>query len=205
MLRDSILEEIGNTPLARLKKLSSGNVFAKAEFLNPGGSVKDRIALGMIEDAERSGRLKPGDVIVEPTSGNTGVGLAMVAAVRGYAAVFVMPDSMSVERRALLKHLGARIVLTPGSKGMKGAVEEADRLASEPGHFRPRQFDNPANPEAHRKNTALRTLGFRSSSNRSRKPSSCLSSYEIFGASSLIASRVQDRTRHGACASRWKF
>jgi len=134
-------------------------IFAKLESFNPGGSIKDRIALGMIEDAERTGALKPGDTIVEPTSGNTGIGLAMVAAVKGYEAVFTMPETMSVERRALLAHLGARVVLTPGSEGMKGAVDEADRLAEEPSHFRVRQFDNPANPEAHRKTTSREIIG----------------------------------------------
>jgi len=127
---------------------------AKLESFNPGGSVKDRIALSMIEDAERTGRLKPGDVIVEPTSGNTGIGLALVAAVKGYEAVLVMPETMSVERRALLQQLGARIVLTPGGQGMKGAIEEAERLAAAPRYFMPHQFSNPANPEAHRKTTA---------------------------------------------------
>jgi cysteine synthase A len=122
-------------------------VVAKLESFNPGGSVKDRIALGMIEDAERTGRLKPGDVVVEPTSGNTGIGLALVAAVRGYEAVLVMPETMSVERRALLQQLGARIVL-------KGAIAEAERMADAPGHFMPRQFSNPANPEVHRRTTA---------------------------------------------------
>jgi cysteine synthase A len=108
----------------------------------------------MVEDAEQRGALRPGDTIVEPTSGNTGIGLAMVAAAKGYEVVLTMPETMSVERRALLKQLGARLVLTPGAQGMKGAIEEADRLAAEPGHFRPRQFDNPANPDAHRKHTA---------------------------------------------------
>jgi len=130
------------------------DVIAKLESFNPGGSVKDRIALGMIEDAERTGCLKPGDVIVEPTSGNTGIGLALVAAVKGYEAVLVMPDTMSVERRALLQQFGARIVLTPGDQGMKGAIGEAERMAAAPGHFMPRQFSNPANPETHRRTTA---------------------------------------------------
>ncbi len=129
-------------------------VVAKLESFNPGGSVKDRIALGMIEDAERTGRLRPGDVIVEPTSGNTGIGLALVAAVKGYDAILVMPETMSIERRALLRQFGARIVLTPGDQGMKGAIAEAERIAAAPGHFMPRQFSNPANPETHRKTTA---------------------------------------------------
>ncbi|MCK4409659.1 MAG: cysteine synthase A, partial [Candidatus Eisenbacteria sp.] len=124
------------------------------ESFNPSGSVKDRIALGMIEDAERAGRLQPGDVVVEPTSGNTGIGLALVAAVKGYEAVLVMPETMSVERRALLQQFGARIVLTSGDRGMKGAIAEAERMAAAPGHFMPRQFSNPTNPETHRKTTA---------------------------------------------------
>jgi cysteine synthase A len=157
MVRDSILATIGDTPIVRINRMAGdgdAEIVAKLESFNPGGSVKDRIALNMIEEAERTGALRPGDTIVEPTSGNTGIGLAMVAAVKGYEAVFTMPETMSVERRALLKHLGARVVLTPGGAGMRGAVEEADRLASEPGHFRVRQFENPANPEAHRKNTS---------------------------------------------------
>ena len=157
MVHDTILSTIGATPLVRINRMTGDGdaaIIAKLESFNPGGSVKDRIALNMIEDAERSGRLKPGDVIVEPTSGNTGIGLALVAAVKGYEAVFTMPETMSVERRALLAHLGARVVLTPGGEGMKGAIDEADRLGAEPGHFRVRQFSNPANPDAHRKNTA---------------------------------------------------
>jgi cysteine synthase A len=130
------------------------DVIAKLESFNPGGSVKDRIALGMIEDAERAGRLKPGDVIVEPTSGNTGIGLALVAAVKGYEVVLVMPETMSVERRALLQQFGASIVLTAGGQGMKGAIAEAERRAAARGHFMPRQFSNPANPEVHRRTTA---------------------------------------------------
>jgi cysteine synthase A len=156
MVSDTILDAVGGTPLVRINRMTGegdAEVIAKLEFFNPGGSVKDRVALSMIEDAERSGALKPGDRIVEPTSGNTGIGLAMVAAVKGYETVFTMPETMSAERRALIEHFGARIVLTPGSAGMRGAVEEADRIASEPGHFRPRQFDNPANPDAHRKTT----------------------------------------------------
>ena len=157
MVRDTILDMIGSTPLVRINRMATGasaEVIAKLESFNPGGSVKDRIALGMIEDAERTGRLKPGDVIVEPTSGNTGIGLALVAAVKGYEAVLVMPDTMSVERRALLQQFGARTVLTPGGRGMKGAIAEAERMAAEPGHFMPRQFSNPANPETHRRTTA---------------------------------------------------
>jgi cysteine synthase A len=157
VIHDSIATTIGRTPLVRINRMTGdadAEIIAKLESFNPAGSVKDRIARSMIEDAEQSGALKPGDVIVEPTSGNTGVGLAMIAAVKGYDAVFTMPDTMSIERRAILTHFGARIVLTPGADGMKGAIEEADRLATEPGHFRPRQFANPSNPDAHRKTTA---------------------------------------------------
>ncbi len=157
MVHDTILDMIGSTPLVRINGMTTGasaEVIAKLEFFNPSGSVKDRIALSMIEDAERTGRLKPGDAIVEPTSGNTGIGLALVAAVKGYEAVLVMPDTMSVERRALLQQLGARTVLTPGGQGMKGAIAEAERMAAAPGHFMPRQFSNPANPETHRRTTA---------------------------------------------------
>ncbi len=157
MVCDTILDTIGSTPLVRINRMATGTgaeVIAKLESFNPGGSVKDRIALSMIEDAERTGRLKAGDVIVEPTSGNTGIGLALVAAVKGYKAVLVMPETMSVERRALLQQFGARIVLTPGGRGMKGAMAEAERMAAAPGHFMPRQFSNPANPETHRKTTA---------------------------------------------------
>jgi cysteine synthase A len=157
MVHDTILDMIGSTPLVRINRMATGasaEVIAKLESFNPGGSAKDRIALAMIEDAERAGRLKPGDVIVEPTSGNTGIGLALVAAVKGYEAVLVMPDTMSVERRALLRQFGASIVLTSGGQGMKGAIAEAERMAALPGHFMPRQFSNPANPEAHRRTTA---------------------------------------------------
>ncbi len=162
MIHDSILTTIGQTPLVRIRRMVGGDdaeVVAKLESFNPGGSVKDRIALRMIEDAERAGRLQPGDVVVEPTSGNTGIGLALVAAVKGYEAVLVMPETMSVERRGLLQQLGARIVLTPGGQGMKGAIAEAERVAAAPGHFMPRQFSNPANPEAHRKTTAREIIG----------------------------------------------
>ncbi len=157
MIHENITQTIGGTPLVRVARLAGdadAEVVAKLEFFNPGGSVKDRIALNMIEDAEKRGALKPGDTIVEPTSGNTGVGLAMVAAVKGYDIVLTMPETMSVERRALVTHLGAEIVLTPGNRGMAGAVEEARRLAAEPGHFMPLQFENPANPEVHRRTTA---------------------------------------------------
>ncbi len=162
MIHDSVLTTIGQTPLVRIRRMVGGDdaeVVAKLESFNPSGSVKDRIALGMIEDAERAGRLMPGDVVVEPTSGNTGIGLALVAAVKGYEAILVMPETMSVERRALLQQLGARTVLTPGGQGMKGAIAEAERMAAAPGHFMPRQFSNPANPEAHRKTTAREIIG----------------------------------------------
>jgi cysteine synthase A len=133
---------------------TDATIIAKLESCNPGGSVKDRIALSMIEDAERRGILKRGDVIIEPTSGNTGVGLAMVAAIKGYEAIFTMPETMSMERRALLHQFGAKIILTPGPEGMRGAVNEAERLAAKHGYFMPQQFKNPANPEIHKKTTA---------------------------------------------------
>jgi len=149
---------IGNTPMVRINKipgLTGGNVYAKMELFNPGGSIKDRICLSMIEAAEKAGRLRPGDTIIEPTSGNTGIGLALVAAVKGYKAILVMPESMSTERFGLLSSFGAEVVLTPAIDGMKGSIIEAERLLKEnPGYFMPDQFSNPANPEAHRKTTA---------------------------------------------------
>ncbi|NIO02221.1 MAG: cysteine synthase A [Candidatus Latescibacteria bacterium] len=154
---ENILETIGRTPMVRLSKINP-NIFAKLEAFNPGGSVKDRIALSMIEDAEHRGLLKPGDTIVEPTSGNTGIGLAMVAAVKDYRLILTMPESMSGERRKILKAYGAELVLTPADKGMKGAVAEADLLAKKHGYFQPQQFANPANPEIHRKTTAQEIL-----------------------------------------------
>ncbi len=160
-MHENILKTIGNTPLVKLNKLvkpGMAEVLAKLESFNPGGSVKDRIALSMIEDAERRGILKQGSVIVEPTSGNTGIGLAMVAAFKGYKTVFTMPETMSVERRKLLKFFGAEIILTDGAKGMSGAVEEAKKLAEEKGYFMPQQFNNPANPEIHRRTTAREIL-----------------------------------------------
>jgi len=153
---NTILETIGRTPIVRLHKISEdsgANVFGKLEMFNPAGSVKDRIGLAMIQDAEERGVLKPGDTIVEPTSGNTGIALAMVAVVKGYKAVFTMPETMSLERRALLRFFGAEIVLTEGAKGMKGAVEKAEELVREKGYFQPQQFDNPANPQIHRETT----------------------------------------------------
>ncbi|NIM99560.1 MAG: cysteine synthase A [candidate division Zixibacteria bacterium] len=157
MIYNNILGTVGRTPLVRINKLVGKNdatLIAKLESFNPCGSVKDRIGLSMIEAAERDASLKPGMTIVEPTSGNTGIALAMVAAVKGYKCVFTMPETMSLERRALLKYLGAEIVLTEGAKGMKGAVEKAQELVKEFGYFQPQQFDNPANPEIHRKTTA---------------------------------------------------
>jgi len=153
----SVVELIGNTPMVRLCRVSvdGAEVWAKLEGFNPGGSVKDRPALAMIEDAEKKGRLKKGMKIVEPTSGNTGIGLAMVAAVKGYTVILTMPESMSVERRRLLEAYGAELVLTPADKGMKGAIEKADEiLASGKEYFKPDQFGNPANPRIHRRTTA---------------------------------------------------
>jgi cysteine synthase A len=149
---------VGNTPLVRLNRVTGGleaTVLAKLEYFNPLSSVKDRIAVGMIDRAEREGLLHEGSIIVEPTSGNTGIGLAFVAAVRGYDIVLVMPDTMSLERRALLKALGAKLVLTPGKKGINGALQKAQELlAEDTRYFMPQQFQNPANPESHRLNTA---------------------------------------------------
>jgi cysteine synthase A len=165
MIYNNILETIGRTPLVKINKLvdkDDATLIAKLESFNPCGSVKDRIGLSMIEVAEKEGSLKPGMTIVEPTSGNTGIALAMVAAVKGYKCVFTMPETMSLERRALLKFLGAEIVLTEGAKGMKGAVDKAEELVGKFGCFQPQQFDNSANPEIHRKTTAeeiIRDLG----------------------------------------------
>lgn len=157
----SILDAIGNTPLVRLNRVvpeGSAELLGKLESNNPGGSVKDRIALSMIEDAEATGRLKAGDTIVEPTSGNTGIGLAMVAAVKGYRLILTMPEDMSVERRKLLSRFGAELVLTPAIEGMSGAVFAAQELAEKHAYFMAQQFDNPANPEIHRRTTALEIL-----------------------------------------------
>jgi cysteine synthase len=153
---EDILATIGRTPVVRINKIpdkNCANIFGKLEMFNPASSVKDRIGLSMILDAEKKGLLKPGDTIVEPTSGNTGIALIMVAAVKGYKAVFTMPETMSLERRALLRYFGAEIVLTEGPKGMKGAVEKAAELVREKGYFQPQQFDNPANPQVHRETT----------------------------------------------------
>ena len=153
---------IGSTPMMRLQRLPMGGgaaVHVKCEGFNPGGSVKDRVALAMIEDAERSGALQPGSIIVEPTSGNTGIGLAIVSAIKGYECVLVMPDDMSMERRALLETFGARILLTPGDEGMYGALEMASRLVEEdPRHHMPMQFTNPANPRIHQETTGPEIL-----------------------------------------------
>ena len=161
-LANNVLELIGGTPLVKYNKLpapGSANVYGKHEGLNPGGSVKDRIGLSMIEDAEERGALKPGGVIVEPTSGNTGIALAMVAAFKGYRCILVMPDTLSVERRSIMKAYGADLVLTPGPDGMKGAIAKAEEILSEtPNAFIPQQFRNPANPGVHRETTAREIL-----------------------------------------------
>lgn len=160
MKAQSILETIGNTPHVRLARLfPSHEVYIKLERANPGGSIKDRIALAMIEEAEASGKLQPGGTIIEPTSGNTGIGLAMVAAVKGYRLVLTMPESMSRERRRAMLAYGAEFVLTPREKGMKGAIARAEELLAEtPGAWMPQQFENPANVEVHRKTSAQEIL-----------------------------------------------
>ncbi|WP_347438532.1 cysteine synthase A [Fodinisporobacter ferrooxydans] len=156
-LANHILELIGNTPVVKLRNVTeadSADVFVKLEWFNPGGSVKDRIAYAMIEAAEREGQLKPGGTIVEPTSGNTGIGLALVAAAKGYKAILVMPDTMSLERRNLLRAYGAELVLTPGAEGMSGAIRKANEItAQNAGYFMPQQFNNPANPQIHQETT----------------------------------------------------
>jgi cysteine synthase len=158
----SVLDLIGSTPVVKLRSLPGkrdAEVWAKMESFNPGGSVKDRICLNMIETAEREGKLKPGATIVEPTSGNTGIGLALICAVKGYRLILTMPDTMSEERRSLLAAYGAQLVLTPDTKGMGGAIHKAEELLQEnPGYFMPQQFNNPANPETHRKTTAVELL-----------------------------------------------
>ena len=155
----NITDGIGHTPLVRLNRLSppgGATIYGKAEFYNPGGSVKDRICLNMIDEAEHKGLLKPGGTIVEPTSGNTGIGLALVSAVRGYKLILVMPEGMSLERASLLSSYGAQLVLTPAREGMRGSIKEAESiLEHNPEYFMPNQFSNPANPAIHRKTTAL--------------------------------------------------
>jgi cysteine synthase len=155
---NSIVETVGHTPLVRLNKVTAGvdaTILLKCEFFNPLGSVKDRIGMSMIEDAEKRGILKKDTVIIEPTSGNTGIALAFVAAAKGYKIILTMPETMSLERRTLLAMLGAKLVLTPGTEGMKGAIAKAEQLAKEtPNSWIPQQFDNPANPEIHKKTTA---------------------------------------------------
>lgn len=162
MRANTILETIGNTPHVRINRLFAGHkseVWIKLERANPGGSIKDRIGVAMIEAAERSGVLKPGAVIIEPTSGNTGIGLAMVAAAKGYKLILVMPESMSLERRRYLTALGAELILSPKEKGMPGAIEKAQELLAEtPGAWMPQQFENLANPEVHRQTTAKEIL-----------------------------------------------
>ncbi|HJX11392.1 MAG TPA: cysteine synthase A [Candidatus Binatia bacterium] len=158
----SVLDLIGSTPVVKLRDLPGKNdaeVWAKMESFNPGGSVKDRICLNMIETAEREGKLKPAATIVEPTSGNTGIGLALIAAVKGYNLILTMPDTMSEERRSLLSAYGAHLILTPDTKGMGGAIHKAEALLQEHGdYFMPQQFNNPANPDMHRKTTAVELL-----------------------------------------------
>lgn len=152
----SSLELIGKTPIVKLNQIvpeGAADVYVKLEFFNPGSSVKDRIALSMVEAAEKDGRLKSGDTIVEPTSGNTGIGLAMVGAAKGYPVVIVMPDTMSIERRKLMQAYGAKLILTPGAEGMKGAIAKAEALAKENGWFLPLQFENMANPQIHEETT----------------------------------------------------
>ncbi|MDX5487077.1 cysteine synthase A [Bacillus pumilus] len=160
-IANSVFELIGNTPVVKLNRLvdeDSADVYLKLEYMNPGSSVKDRIALAMIEDAEAKGTLKAGDTLIEPTSGNTGIGLAMVAAAKGINAILVMPDTMSQERRNLLRAYGAELVLTPGAEGMKGAIKKAEELAAEHGYFMPQQFSNEANAEIHRRTTGKEIL-----------------------------------------------
>jgi cysteine synthase A len=161
-VHQNIIELIGNTPLVKLNNISDpddADIWAKLEGLNPGGSVKDRIALSMIETAEREDKLRPGGTIIEPTSGNTGIGLAFIAAVKGYRLILAMPETMSIERRQMFQAFGAELVLTSGAKGMMGAVEEAEIiLKKNPDYFMPMQFENPANPDIHRATTALEII-----------------------------------------------
>jgi len=158
---NSVLDLVGNTPMVRINKLTgedSADIYAKIEFFNPCGSIKDRICRAMIEDAEDRGAIKPGDTIVEPTSGNTGIGLAFVCAAKGYKLVLTMPETMSIERRNMLKSFGTDLILTEGAEDMIGALEKAAELSGEKGYYQPQQFMNPANPRAHRETTALEIL-----------------------------------------------
>lgn len=159
---NSVLDLVGSTPMVRLNRIidkEGADIYAKLESFNPGGSVKDRICLAMIEDAERKGVLKPGATLVEPTSGNTGIGLAMVCAVKEYKLIIIMPEAMSEERIFILKSYGAEIILTPSIDGMEGAIKKAEELVKQnPGYFMPQQFNNPANPDIHRKTTAQEIL-----------------------------------------------
>ena len=178
MAFDNVLQTIGNTPVIRINKLfgSTHQVYVKSERSNPGGSIKDRIALAMVEDAEKSGALKPGATIIEPTSGNTGVGLALVAAVKGYKLILVMPDSMSIERRRLMLAYGASFDLTPREKGMKGAIARARELLEQyPGSWMPQQFENGANPAVHewRRRRRLKPGGLKPWPMRRRRPRRC--------------------------------
>ena len=160
MIYESVLELIGNTPMLKLKKEdeNSADIYVKLEKINATGSVKDRAALGMIEKAEKDNLIKPGDTIVEPTSGNTGIALAMIGKLKGYKVIIVMPETMSEERRALIKAYGAELILTDGKKGMKGAIAKAEELSKQPGYFIPSQFDNEANKEKHYETTAEEIL-----------------------------------------------
>ncbi|NPV46725.1 MAG: cysteine synthase A [Armatimonadetes bacterium] len=154
MWHDSVLDLIGNTPLLRLAKLTDFPVFGKCEFLNPGGSIKDRIALRLIACAEAEGKLKPGDTIIEPTSGNTGIGMALVGVQKGYRVIICMPENMSEERKKIIRALGAELELTPAAASIQGAVDRAAELAAQPGYFMPQQFENPENPCCHYDTTA---------------------------------------------------
>jgi len=160
-IADDVAELIGNTPLVRLNRIveaEMATIYAKLECFNPGGSIKDRICLSMIEDAERKELLKPGGTIVEPTSGNTGIGLAMLGAARSYKVILTMPETMSKERISILKFYGAEVILTPGIEGMSGAIKRAEEIVKKTGAFMPQQFNNPANPEAHRRTTAVEII-----------------------------------------------
>ena len=161
MIYNNIYELIGNTPIIKLNNLSKNqkaDIFLKLEWYNPGGSVKDRIALNMITEAEKQGLLKPDDTIIEPTSGNTGIGIAMIGASKGYKTILTMPDSLSIERRKILQGNGAELILTPAKEGMKGSIKVAEELVAKHGYFMPMQFNNLNNPEAHMKTTALEII-----------------------------------------------